>query len=705
MPLIILVDYEFVINRINQGIYLMSKELQQGGPSGYSPHQEVPQKKDEGSNGIVFSASNIGAKGEKDKKKSTSPKSAKRVIIIVAAVIAVACATTVIVYFTVRAARMSPDILWYTANPKATNFTISTAEELASLAQIVNGTWGRKPARDNFVGKTITLAENIDLSQYENWMPIGNQHADSGSVFSGTFDGGSHVVSNLKINRSDADRQGLFGRIEGGMVKNIGLDGVNIKGRGRIGAVAGTVGGGGGISNSYSTGSVIGTFMVGGIAGAIADSSVVTGSHSASSVSGDTATGGVAGGINGNSRVVSCYSTGVVSGRYGVGGVAGQVLSTSRVIGSYSTGAVSGENGVGGVAGLVLSNSGVASSYSIGAVSGGTAVGGVAGSVGHNGSVAGSYSSGTVSGIGDFVGGVAGNVFNNSRVAGSYSAGAVSSTGNSVGGVVGRVHSGSRIINCAALNPEVKGTGTNVGRVAGFAEGTLANNAAYAGMRNSAGNARWTNEGAATANGAGITVAAIRSDSALGGRFTAVNRWVLQSGSLPGIGTPAAMPLHLRALRIGNLQWMPENFNCANHTNGTSWCYDDTDSNCVAFGRLYTWEAAMSVCPTGWRLPTRADWNDLVQAAGGAVAGRRLKSKTGWESNGNGVDDFGFSAMPGGYNVNGAFHSAGVYGGWWSATESEGGNVFYRFMSYNNNQVQESNNADKNFGMAVRCVR
>ncbi|MCL2183585.1 MAG: TonB family protein [Chitinispirillia bacterium] len=134
-----------------------------------------------------------------------------------------------------------PDTRWYSANPNATRFSISTADELAGLAQIVNGTWGGTPERDDFYGDTVRLAKDIDLSRYDNWVPIGDFSADSSSAFFGAFDGAGRTISNLTINRPGADCQGLFGYLRSGL-KNLRLYGANVSGRRHAGRLAGRYG-------------------------------------------------------------------------------------------------------------------------------------------------------------------------------------------------------------------------------------------------------------------------------------------------------------------------------------------------------------------------------------------------------------------------------------------------------------------------------
>jgi len=160
-----------------------------------------------------------------------------------------------------------------------------------------------------------------------------------------------------------------------------------------------------------------------------------------------------------------------------------------------------------------------------------------------------------------------------------------------------------------------------------------------------------------------------------------------------------------RTVKIGKLTWMAQNLNFRPRTDNT-WCYGNDNDNCDKYGRLYLWDAAMSACPAGWRLPTKEDWDDLIwEADGKDAAGSRLKSKSGWSNNGNGTDKFGFSALPGGRR-DGSFDNVGTGGYWWSATEfgSGIGYVWYRRMLSDNSNVDEDGYR-KSYGFSVRCVR
>jgi len=156
-----------------------------------------------------------------------------------------------------------------------------------------------------------------------------------------------------------------------------------------------------------------------------------------------------------------------------------------------------------------------------------------------------------------------------------------------------------------------------------------------------------------------------------------------------------------RTAVIGNQTWMAENLN----NDGGGKCYDNDPSNCAKYGRLYTWDEAKAACPAGWHLPSDEEWTALVDYAGGEdTAGKKLKSKTGWANNGNGTDEHGFSALPGGSGyAGGNFITVGNYGSWWSATEGHASNAWYRVMYYAIELVHRSNDV-KSYMFSVRCL-
>jgi len=180
-------------------------------------------------------------------------------------------------------------------------------------------------------------------------------------------------------------------------------------------------------------------------------------------------------------------------------------------------------------------------------------------------------------------------------------------------------------------------------------------------------------------------------------------------------------------VKIGEQTWMAENLNY----NATgSKCYNDEPAKCAMYGRLYNWATAMAIdakynseiwdgsdvkhkgiCPSGWHIPSDAEWYALMAAAGGvSTAGTKLKATGGWNDyqgkSGNGTDDHGFSALPSGNgNSSGSFGYVGSRGLWWSATESDASFTHIRYMDYNYASVL-SGYGDKAAGLfSVRCVK
>ena len=182
-------------------------------------------------------------------------------------------------------------------------------------------------------------------------------------------------------------------------------------------------------------------------------------------------------------------------------------------------------------------------------------------------------------------------------------------------------------------------------------------------------------------------------------------------------------------VKIGGLTWMAENLNF--ETAG-SFCPDGDSRNCKRLGRLYTWADAKTVCPEGWRLPTKADFEALVNAASGDAAlfhngnsdavsnkvGAALKSRDGWFKKGNGSDEFGFNALPAGYRgavlktddgtvTGGKFDGIGGYAYFWSAdedAENPESNAFYLFLSFSSDAASINAFAKEDY-RSVRCVR
>jgi uncharacterized protein (TIGR02145 family) len=169
----------------------------------------------------------------------------------------------------------------------------------------------------------------------------------------------------------------------------------------------------------------------------------------------------------------------------------------------------------------------------------------------------------------------------------------------------------------------------------------------------------------------------------------------------------------LEVVTIGGKTWLKRNLNIATDS---SWCFRRNPDICARYGRLYNWNAAVKACDAlgdGWRLPDTADWNVLIEVAGGReIAGTKLKSNTNWhlDSRGNtpvGTDTFGFSALPGGWcNVHDNCGYVGDYGFWWSATKMADRpfRAYLQLMGFYSESVGLGNSYNIR-GLSVRCMR
>ena len=141
----------------------------------------------------------------------------------------------------------------------------------------------------------------------------------------------------------------------------------------------------------------------------------------------------------------------------------------------------------------------------------------------------------------------------------------------------------------------------------------------------------------------------------------------------------------------------------------------DEAQSLAEYGRLYNWYAvddARGLCPAGWHVPTDGEWLDLKNYSIGqgfsGTYGTALKSLTGWYNGGNGTDDFGFSAPPGGVRYSGGNFSgaAGAYGYWWSS--SSHGNVadyaYYWDLVFDDPTTNQGA-CPLQYGFSVRCLK
>ena len=191
-------------------------------------------------------------------------------------------------------------------------------------------------------------------------------------------------------------------------------------------------------------------------------------------------------------------------------------------------------------------------------------------------------------------------------------------------------------------------------------------------------------------------------------------------------------------IQIGDQVWMAENLKVTHYRDGTAittnvtdaaWVALTTEAYCIynnnasnevdTYGALYNWYAVngdtdgvkdKEIAPAGWHVPTDAEWTTLTNHLGGlSVAGGKMK-ETGtnhWSSPNTGAtNESGFTALPGGYRdyTSGNYYTMGYYGYFWSATEGDSYDAWYRRLYYDLSDVYR-NYANKRNGFAVRLLR
>ena len=182
---------------------------------------------------------------------------------------------------------------------------------------------------------------------------------------------------------------------------------------------------------------------------------------------------------------------------------------------------------------------------------------------------------------------------------------------------------------------------------------------------------------------------------------------------------------------IGSLDWFNTNLNwdgkgipAVGLTAGKP--YNGVDALASIFGRLYTWtETTQNICPQGWRVPSNGDWGELAKNANGGISlpfdsnwpkvgeklsvSAKLNSENIWKYSPNNTKRnlFNWNALPGGNALNSLsnFVNLGQYGMWWSATEKDSKDAYYRYIHFDGPDFPYSYAAKSTFGASVRCVR
>jgi len=139
-----------------------------------------------------------------------------------------------------------------------------------------------------------------------------------------------------------------------------------------------------------------------------------------------------------------------------------------------------------------------------------------------------------------------------------------------------------------------------------------------------------------------------------------------------------------------------------------SYCYEDAESNCRQYGRLYTWESARRGCQSlgdGWRLPTDDEWRQLAKRYGGVFEDSDDGGKAGYKALLSGGES-GFNALlGGGRSEDGKYARLEAHGFYWTASESDRDNAWFYNFGHGGLALYRQSNGEKPRAFSVRCVR
>jgi uncharacterized protein (TIGR02145 family) len=177
---------------------------------------------------------------------------------------------------------------------------------------------------------------------------------------------------------------------------------------------------------------------------------------------------------------------------------------------------------------------------------------------------------------------------------------------------------------------------------------------------------------------------------------------------------------------VGSQHWMVKNLNVDHFANGDpipqaqtaeewetasnekrpAWCYYNSDPSIGStYGKLYNWYCVndpRGLAPSGWHVPSDAEWTKLIDYLGGETeAGTKMKSTSQWKDNGNGDNSSRIAGLPGGFRYSdGTFENIGLSGTWWSSSEEASNRTLY----FNGTKVVRYT-YPKSSGFSVRCIK
>ncbi len=196
-----------------------------------------------------------------------------------------------------------------------------------------------------------------------------------------------------------------------------------------------------------------------------------------------------------------------------------------------------------------------------------------------------------------------------------------------------------------------------------------------------------------------------------------------------------------KVVKIGDQYWMAENLKTTRYADGTPlvdgtgagairddytkyyFAYDDDESNVDIYGRLYSWTAVMNdeassnenpsgvqgVCPDGWHVPSKSEWDELVNYLGGAeIAGGKLKA-TGYDywkyPNTGATDEFGFNGLPAGIRSSNVFYDLHILTNYWTSSYNDNYSAYSSDLYYRNSVLSIHCYNEPWVGHSIRCVK
>ena len=220
---------------------------------------------------------------------------------------------------------------------------IGTAEELKAFREEVN-------SENTFEGKYIRLTNNITLDINEEWEPIGNREC----AFKGAFDGNKFEINGIYINTSERD-QGLFGYIDNGSIKNLGIgQNCSIVGGNCTGGIVGTAYNKTKLISCYNKSRIQGNAISGGIAGQLTYDGLISQCYNIESITVlNNYAGGICGSADNNSTVEKCYNISTITGNSYIGGIIGILQAGALLQNCYNTGNIVGNTRIAGICGEI----------------------------------------------------------------------------------------------------------------------------------------------------------------------------------------------------------------------------------------------------------------------------------------------------------------------------------------------------------------